>query len=119
MLPARESLVSACQQRSYHVSSRKSRYSRAYHLSARTARMIRDAVAIYRAIERRPDAGTDEVLSAILRDWRKNVPRRAANAGLSMAELARLVPASADRPASSSGELRSGWGDRRDGPNVE
>ena len=81
--------------------------------------MIRDAVAIYRAIERRPDAGTDEVLSAILRDWRKNVPRRAANAGLSMAELARLMPASADRPASVPGELRSGWGDRREGPNVE
>lgn len=76
--------------------------------------MIREALAIYQATSHRPAAGVDEMLSAVLRDWRKNVPRRAANAGLSMAELARLTPASADH----AGRLQE-WGGRRAGPNVE
>ena len=82
--------------------------------------MIREALAIYRAIGHRPAAGVDEMLSAVLRDWRKNVPRRAANAGISMAELARLSPASADRLHSRAGPGRAqSWDDRKAGPNVE
>lgn len=82
--------------------------------------MIREAIAIYRAIERRPDAGTDEVLSAILRDWRKNVPRRAANAGVDLRAVAKAAPASIDRPHSRSSPRREqSWAERKIGPTVE
>ena len=81
--------------------------------------MIREALAIYQAVGHRPAAGVDEMLSAVLRDWRKNVHRRAANAGVDIRQLAKCGPASIDRPASGPGDLRSGWGDRRDGPTVE